>query len=228
MAANKVTTLHQDYKAEGFNFNKAFIQKEQLWEGAWQGKQISWYYNKFPFAHHHGLLVPQREKQQAQYLSEANHEFVWRLLDDCADSFSGLGLGYNSLGAFASVNHLHFQWFIEPEGLPVMSSRWQHNGGSLEYPLPCYRYTDPQQAWQTIKTWHEASIPYNLIYSGGSVYAFPRCIQSLITHSDWTSGFSWIETAGEMVIQNATAFEELNARDIEDEMYKLKLPNREL
>jgi len=221
MAGKTEVSLYQDYSTDSFNFNKPFIQKECLWEGPWQGKQLSWYYNKFPFARYHGLLVPERDRQQPQYLTRSAHELIWQLLEGCAEHFHGLGVGYNSLGAFASVNHLHFQWFLEAEGLAVMSPQWRHNGGSVAYPLACYRYADPQQAWQAISAWHQQAIPYNLIYTANSLYAMPRRIQSQITHQDWTSGFSWSEAGGEIVVQNAASFAELSAGDIEEEMGKL-------
>ena len=132
MAGKSEISLHQDFDAESFNFNKAFIQKERLWEGTWQGKQLSWYYNKFPFARYHGLLVHERDRQQPQYLTRSAHEFIWQLLEGCAEHFHGLGVGYNSLAAFASVNHLHFQWFLEPEGLAVMSAQWWPAGISTD------------------------------------------------------------------------------------------------
>lgn len=226
MATQKLTSLQQPFDDKRFNFNKPFLQKERLWEGKWDGTTLSWYYNKFPFARYHGLLVPEREQGHSQYLTEALHQFIWNLVQQCATSMTGLGAGYNSLGAFASVNHLHFQWFIEPGGLPIMSGQWQHNGGNVTYPLNCYRFTDVQSAWRQIMEWHAQSVAYNLIYTKGAVYAIARSIQSQIAHKDWTSGFSWIETAGEMVIQNADDFTMLTEADIESEMAKLRLAVR--
>lgn len=228
MAAQPVATLQQAYDAAGFNFNKAFIQKERLWEGEWYGRQLAWYYNKFPFVRYHGLLVLARQAQQPQYLTAAAHDVIWQLVTECGESFPDLGIGYNSLGAFASVNHLHFQWFLEPAGLPIMSRHWQHNGGSQPYPLSCYHETNPQQAWQRISSWHAQGVPYNLVYSPQGLYALPRQRQGDISHQDWTSGFSWIETAGHMLVQSATAFAQLSASEIEMEMAKLSLSIKEL
>ena len=108
-----------------------------------------------------------------------------------------------------------------------MASQWRHNGGNLDYPLTCYRYAEPRQAWLAINAWHEQSIPYNLIYVPGALYAMPRQLQSQIMHSDWTTGFSWIETGGEIIVQDATAFVELGVSDIEQEMHKLNISTQQ-
>lgn len=228
MAAKKDISLQQEFDPSGFHFNRGFMQKERLWEGEWLGKAVSWYYNKFPFARYHGLLVPEKSQQHPQYLTSDMHNYIWRLVEASAAVLPGLGLAYNSLGAFASVNHLHFQWFIEPNGLPIMSPHWRHNGGSKDYPLACYKYKDAKAAWHGINRCHDQSISYNLIYNTSGLYLCPRLIQSQITHHGWTSGFSWIELAGEIVMQNVAAFTELGAGDIEQEMKKLRLNGSEL
>lgn len=223
MAGKTQASIYQPFNEAGFNFNKPFLQKERLWEGSWQGQPFAWYFNKFPFAPYHGLIVPARLQQQAQYLTTSAHEFIWQFVGECGAAIPGLGLAYNSLGAFASVNHLHFQWFLDPAGLPVMSSQWQHHGGKQDYPLSCYYYTDQQAAWQAIDAWYQQGIPFNLIYVPGAVYVLPRRLQSQIQHEDWTSGFSWIETGGEMIVQTADAFARLTRDDIEQEMRKLNI-----
>jgi len=102
-----------------------------------------------------------------------------------------------------------------------MSLKWHHNGSVGKYAIDCFCYSSMGEAWQAIKRWHEQSIPYNLVYVAGSVYAFPRQGQNSIRHSNWTSGFSWVEAAGEMVIQDQTSFITLGETDIEDELRKI-------
>ena len=59
--------------------------------------------NVSPIMENHSILVPYIESNLPQMLSPELIELVMQL--DCQD---GLKLLYNSLGANASVNHLHF------------------------------------------------------------------------------------------------------------------------
>ena len=126
--------LHAPFDEAGFHFNKGFMQKEAFWAGELCGRHATLYYNKYPFVDFHGLLVPERESCLSQYLTEAHHFYLWEVSAALAQNLPGVGFGYNSLGAFASVNHLHFQMFIKPQGFPVMAPKWKHNGGILPYP----------------------------------------------------------------------------------------------
>src|SRR4030042_408099 len=85
------------------------------------GVEISLIFNRYPFAPYHFLWVPNRkiENKHNQYLDpdEDGHliEAAWDFVTN-----SGLGGGirlcYNSNGAHASVNHLHFQGFFLTQG----------------------------------------------------------------------------------------------------------------
>ena len=140
----KFESLLRPFDPAGFHFNKSFLAKEILWEGELAGKPARLLYNKFPFARLHGLLVPEPVRELPQYLTPELHGWAWDL---CAESgVPGLCLGYNSLGAGASVNHLHFQSFVPASPLPMLDGRFAHNGGTQPYPLPCQRFTDPAES----------------------------------------------------------------------------------
>ena len=130
---------------------------------------------------------------------------------------------YNSLGAFASVNHLHFQMFVKPDGFPVMARQWRHNGGETPYPATCLAFTDPKSAWEGIHQLHERETPYNLLYSAGCLYLFPRRKQGTYPQPPWTSGFTWHELAGSMITFNRDDYQRLDEATIRQELSLLDL-----
>jgi len=215
--------LHAPFDEAGFHFNKGFMQKEAFWAGELCGRHATLYYNKYPFVDFHGLLVPERESCLSQYLTEAHHFYLWEVSAALAQNLPGVGFGYNSLGAFASVNHLHFQMFIKPQGFPVMAPKWKHNGGILPYPTKCAAFADPRAAWSYLHQLHECETPYNLLYSAGRLYVFPRRKQGTYPQPAWTSGFTWHELAGGIITFNREDYQRLDAAAIETELAALAL-----
>ncbi|MDO8890252.1 MAG: hypothetical protein Q8N54_08625 [Sulfurimicrobium sp.] len=210
--------LRAPFDEAGFHFNKGFMQKEAFWAGELLGRHATLYYNKYPFVDFHGLLVPERDSCLPQYLTEAHHFYLWEATAALAQTLDGVGFGYNSLGAFASVNHLHFQMFIKPEGFAVMAPTWRHNGGEMPYPATCLAFADPKSAWAGIHRLHESETPYNLLYSSGRMYLFPRRKQGTCPQPAWTSGFTWHELAGGIVVFNREDYDRLDAPSIEHEL----------
>ncbi|VAW60927.1 hypothetical protein MNBD_GAMMA10-2282 [hydrothermal vent metagenome] len=202
------------YIATEFNFNKPFMSRECFCSGKYLGRQLDLFYNKYPFADLHGLLVPDREACLPQFLPEEMHQYIWQVSEQLAQSIDGVGIGYNSYGAYASVNHLHFQMFIEPQGLPVSHGRWQHNGGETAYPLKLIKSTDSRQAWAFIEQLHAEKQPYNLLYMPGEVYIMPRQCQASVEVPDWSSGFTWYELSGAMLCSNQPDYSALRAENI--------------
>ncbi len=100
-------------------------------------------YNKFPFAPWHLLVVPEPEQTLPQFLTQTHHARMMALVTEQADALPGLGMAFNSLGAYASINQLHFQGFVREAPFPVELPRWRHNGGEDEYPLECWHYGFP-------------------------------------------------------------------------------------
>lgn len=214
-------TLHTPFDEAGFHFNKPFMQKEAFWAGKLCGRHATLYYNKYPFADFHCLLVPERESCLSQFLTEAHHFYLWQATLDLSRTLDGVGFGYNSLGAFASVNHLHFQMFIKPAGLPVMRADWRHNGGNVSYPVHCSKFDSAAAAWNFLSELHENNTPYNLLYSKGTLYVFPRKKQGCYLQPDWTSGFAWLEMAGGMITFNRESYLNLDDASISQELSKL-------
>jgi hypothetical protein len=202
--------LQMSFDASGFHFNKPFMLKEAFWEGSLSGRAATLFYNKYPFVDFHGLLVPERERCLPQYLTEEYHHYIWLATLDLSRTLAGVGFGYNSLGAFASVNHLHFQMFVKANGFPVMLEAWQHNGGATPYPSLCARFDSASAAWLYLQDLHLRETPYNLLYSKDQLFVFPRKKQGCYAQPEWTSGFTWHELAGGMITFNRESFTNLD------------------
>jgi len=199
-----------------FHFNKPFMQKEAFWRGVLAGREATLYYNKYPFADFHTLLVPERERRLPQFHTAEHHAWLWELAGELGAALKGIGIGYNAFGAFASVNHLHFQLFLKPGGFPVAADRWRHNGGGEDYPAACAAFGERDEAWRCIRGLHEREVPYNLLYQPGRLYVFPRRKQGTYSQPAWTSGFTWHELAGGMIAFNRQDYEALNGDSIQE------------
>lgn len=79
---------------------EVLVSQMQLW---WV-KQVS------PIEYGHVLLVPKIVDQIPQQIDTDSLELALNMAVEARNPF--FRLGYNSLGAFATINHLHFQvWF---------------------------------------------------------------------------------------------------------------------
>ncbi len=211
-------SLLRPFDPAGFHFNKAFLAREILWEGELAGRPLRMLYNKFPFARLHGLLVPAPSSQTPQYLSPELHQWAW---DICAQSgVPGFCLGYNSYGAGASVNHLHFQSFVEASPLPLQDPRFVHNGGSEPYPVPCRRFGDAESAWLQLDRLHQRNLPYNLVYSRDCLHLIARVPQDSARLSDAIRSSGWSEMAGALTLFSRDAFEDMRAETFAADLAK--------
>ncbi len=208
-------TNHLPYCSEGFNFNKPFMDKEIFWSGRLAGTEVDLYYNKYPFTQGHGLLVPERRKENPQLLTETYHHYLCNIANTLTETLPGCGFGYNSYGAYASVNHLHFQMFLRNTPFPIELPQWQHSGGEFPYPARCHRTSQPAEAWQWIEQCHQHQTPYNLLYIGEYCYLLPRIRQGSDTPPHWSSGFSWHEMAGGILTSSRSGFGEVSADVVE-------------
>ena len=224
MSQAAVTCLDKPFDPEGFHFNWPFLRKEVFWEGELAGAPVRLLYNKFPFAELHGLLVAQPSACRPQSLTQDDHALVWEIALDLGRHLPGLGFGYNAYGAYASVNHLHFQMFMRSSGrYPIESPRWRHNAGNEPYPLPVQRHTDGRSAWLAVRQLHAAGHAYNLLYRPGCMYVVQRAIQGSYAQSDWTGGFAWSELVGAITTFDVDDFERLTEEDIDAEFGRLAI-----
>lgn len=221
MTSQAVRGIYTDFDPIGFNFSKPFLKKEILWRGLLNNRDVDLFYNKFPFAELHCLLVPEPRSHKPQFLEHVDHCYVWELAETLGRSIGHVGFGYNSYGALASVNHLHFQMFVRKAELPVEDQNWRHNGGNRDYPLPCLRFDSMQEAWQQLDALHERETSYNLVYLPGHMYCLPRRQQGTYSPAKWTGGFAWHEMAGCATTFSHDDFEALTEAQVTNELAML-------
>jgi diadenosine tetraphosphate (Ap4A) HIT family hydrolase len=223
ISKNIIEGIHLEFNHNGFHFNKPFLQKECFWSGVKNGKKLEIFYNKFPFARFHSLIVPEKEACHPQYLSLEYHKYIWQITENMEHELPGIGVAYNSYGAFSSINHLHFHLFIKEHPLPVMNPFWHHNGGNTPYPIQCKVFQSIKQSWAFIEQLHNEQQSYNLIYVPGKIYCLPRKHQGSYPDATWSSGFAWYEVSGGFTTFNHTQFMELNTQQLEMELSHLNL-----
>ena len=210
--------ISQPFDDQRFNFNRPFLQPEIMWQGEWSGHDFTVLYNKFPFAPWHLLIVPDAEAQRPQYLDMRTHAMMWELVCAQQHAMQGFGIGYNSLGAGASVNHLHFQGFLRSGPLPVESTHWRHCGGREDYPLKCQATDSVQQAWQMIDQFHQHNQPFNLLYRTDVCYLLPRRPQGSVAAESWAQGIAWYESCGAFTLADQSLFTKLSQQQITQQL----------
>jgi ATP adenylyltransferase/5',5'''-P-1,P-4-tetraphosphate phosphorylase II len=216
VSSEVIDSIRQPFDENRFNFNKPFLQPEILWQGRWNQTQLRVLYNKFPFAPCHLIIVPDPDMQMPQYLTADYHHTMWNLIEQQQFTLPGFGAGYNSLGACASVNQLHFQSFVRAELLPIERQHWKHNGGGVDYPMHCYVSGSVRDSWAMIDECHNNNQPYNLLYRPGCCYVIPRKMQGSESVSPRGRGAGWIEECGVFNVSDKAELETLGAEEIDN------------
>ena len=168
-------------------------------------------------------MVPERGSCRPQYLVQDDLLYLWWVALLLGETLPDVGFGYNSYGANASINHLHFHMFVRNKPLPLLREEWVHNGGDKEYPVGCRRFTSPQDAWTFISGLHRQNISYNLVVVPGYIYCLPRRRQGSYCHAEWHSGYAWYEMAGGVMTVRQQDYEALNSDLITRELELLML-----
>lgn len=176
------------------------LQKESFAKIETAGKPVLVFYNKYCFNLFHALLFPDIERCLPQYLTREYHEWAWNTAVETVEFIPEFSMGYNSLGAFASQNHLHFQPALCE--YPVTKEIWKNNNynGSCYYPASVAVFTNFQDSWEWIEKANKTNTAYNLLYAKGKIYCFARKMQGSYNHEAWTSGFAFAEMSGWIVI----------------------------
>ncbi len=187
---------------------------------------VDFVFNRYPFAPYHFLWVPNRkngghnqylDSDKDGYLIEAAWDFVTK------QGFGkGVRLCYNSNGAHASVNHLHFQGFFltrdwEP---PFEEIARKHDGSSST--IDCYfsgtRWISGSDGAEGLKDFIKEmnykyaegeKIAFNLCMTPEGIACFPRKHQGdeeyfkLLRESPFTTGYAFFEMLGEIISPTA-------------------------
>ena len=202
-------SIIQPFDGSKFHFNKPFLKPEILWEGRYKGVSSRVLFNKFPFSEYHLLIVLSPEKNRSQLLTWADHQYVFSLTDELAQVFPGFGIGFNSLAAGASVNHLHFQGFVRQRSFAIEAGHWLHNDGETDYPLTVKCFSGAESSWGYLQQLISEDKAFNCLYRGGKCYVVPRRFQGSVILPEWLAGAGWIDVAGAVTVSESETFERL-------------------
>ncbi len=216
-------SIKQPYDEARFHFNKPFLKPEILWEGDYKGLRSRVLFNKFPFSDYHLLIVVSPESHSSQLLTQEMHQYAFSLVAEMADVFPGFGIGFNSLAAGASVNHLHFQGFIREQDFSIEKDCWSFNAGAVDYPLTVKRFSDAEMSWHYIEELIEQDVAFNCLYRNGACYVVPREYQGTVALPDWLSGAGWLDVAGSITVSDEDTFQALEAELVTDALALLSL-----
>ncbi len=207
-------TIKQPYDETKFHFNKPFLQPEILWQGLHEKLNILVLFNKFPFCDYHLLIVVSPEKNRSQLLTQEMHQCAFSLTAEMMEVLPGFGIGFNSLAAGASVNHMHFQGFIREQVFAIEENHWQHNGGDIDYPLDVIRFVDMRSSWDYISRLIEDDRAFNCLYRNNSCYVVPRKYQGTGELPDWLAGAGWLDAAGVITVSDEAVFHSIDERSV--------------
>ncbi|HEB54762.1 MAG TPA: hypothetical protein ENI98_00370 [Gammaproteobacteria bacterium] len=221
-----LNSIIQPFDKNRFHFNKPFLRPEILWQGEHKGVALRVLYNKFPFAPYHLLIAIMPEDEVPQVLAREQHDYIFSLAAEASQAFPGFAIGYNSLAAGASVNHLHFQGFIRKQPLAIEEKVREHNGGALDYPLRVRRFSAPAASWEYIGQLTAQDTAFNCLYRSGNCYVVPRKYQGAVALPDWLDGAGWLDVAGGITVSDRKTFDALDDQSIARALGMLKLSVR--
>lgn len=158
-----------------------------------------------------------------QLLTAKTHQLIWNLIEQEQSAIPGLAAGYNSMGACASVNHLHFQGFVQTQRLPIEDDRWLHNGGNENYPMMCEVYNSMQQSFERIDAFNRQEQAYNILYRPDCCYLLPRQMQGSKQVNQRVQGAGWIEECGVFSISDWRNMQALSAEMLHDDLRSLSI-----
>ncbi len=216
----KISNTFQKFNSQDFNFNK--IKNPPIWQGTLLKRNMSLYYNKFPYKDLQSILVLDPQLNKEQFLTESDHVYIWNLCLELKHLYN-LYIGYNSLGAFASINHLHFHLVVGIEELTIVQNKWSHNSGAVKYPATVYVFETAAKAWDLIKQMNSQNVPYNLLYMPGKIYIYPKKFQGTYEDPLWSTGLGWYELSGNFIIYDEKEIDLLTDQVISQSLEKASL-----
>lgn len=208
-----------------------------LFEERVGGRTLAFHVNYAPVLRHHFLLIPDPGARLPQVLDERAFEAAFDALE--LSAAPELYLGFNSLGCWASINHLHFQGVYYPEGRMGVSRMPRRVLGEgpdcrlervLEYPLGCGvlsgggRAALARTAAALVRRLLRANVAHTLLVTHGEVYVFPRGRGRgrLVP-----TGAGFFESGGEIFVGEPALYERVTEGELRDELEACALPAEE-
>lgn len=239
----KMDSVKERYDESKFQFNKA-REEEVIVDVTLDGVRCDVLVNTNPFMRGHILITPERERGHNQYFRGETAKVMLEMLRT-ADRKS-FKIAYNSVGAFASINHLHIQ-AMEYQGLggkmPVEREEREllfEESGVLVSTLPGWlvrtlvlesadKKSLNDQLLRLIRTLHTTNTPFNIMgtYDGGiyTIYVYPRKFQSSKLYG---TGVAYMELSGEMALVDSDKdFRKIEEKELQNAIMKEGLDEEE-
>jgi len=216
--------LNIEFNKKGFHYGYPECDPEKF-TSIQCGNDVSvdFLFNRYPFIPYHFLWIPDRKEGHNQFLDTTNeydNEIIKEALSYVMESTeNSIRLCYNSMGAHASVNSLHFQGFILTEKLipPFERLIQKHiNNGNKSGDVNCYfkgtKWFNSSDSFTGLTDFiamqNKVNKPYNLYITPFGVACFPRKPQDderyfeLIENASFTTGFAFMELLGCIICPN--------------------------
>ncbi|KAH8302505.1 hypothetical protein KR044_007561 [Drosophila immigrans] len=133
-APQTIDNLNPTFKPTQFNFNKVDAMEVMLTIDDLKDKcEVQMIINKSPLTKFHSLICPNVTHNLVQRVTPASLGFCINFLRNIDDP--QMRMGYNSPGALASVNHLHFHLLSMPQDLYIDNVNLQEIAGGYAYRL---------------------------------------------------------------------------------------------
>ncbi|KAI4988687.1 hypothetical protein ZWY2020_035927 [Hordeum vulgare] len=207
----RVDNVLQPFDSSKFNFTKVG-QEEVLFKFENSGTDDSYFLrsaaitvvdrapnvvaiNVSPIEYGHVLLIPRVLDHLSQMIDQESFLLALHMAAEAASPY--FRLGYNSLGAFATINHLHFQAYYLTVPFPVEKAATQRislpEGGMksgvkvsklMNYPVRGLVFeegntlNDLANVVSSACIWlQDNNVPYNVLISdsGRKIFLFPQC-----------------------------------------------------
>lgn len=230
-----IHSLSQPFDKTKFNFMKA-SSNEILLTLINGNEEHVFLVNVSPIARYHILFCPSMGSRLPQTITLDSLELVVKMMFASQDR--DLRIGFNSLCAFASVNHLHYHLLFEKRTLYIEQVKWNHLKGPVyfkeDYPVPAFccnikKLSETINAYILIKYLVDKSIAHNVLITnrksqetGVHVIIWPRKkTEGAKQFTDFNVAIC--ELSGWIPIYDEETYRTITAEQIEDELKKWKL-----
>lgn len=129
-----IESLNPTFKHKMFNFNNVRESEVLMTINDCLGSpEVQMIINKSPLTQYHSLICPEVEKNHVQRINRDILAFCITFMRNIDDQ--NIRMGYNSPGALASVNHLHFHLLLFPQDLYIDKVPLEKLAGDSVYRL---------------------------------------------------------------------------------------------
>ncbi|XP_046970940.1 GDP-D-glucose phosphorylase 1 [Vanessa cardui] len=240
----QINDICQPFDEKRFNFTK--VSKEEIiftFKENDEGDNHAVLVNISPISKYHSLLCTSINKCLPQVITKESLKLAIDLMLLTQDRT--LRIGFNSLCAFASVNHLHYHLFIEEQSLYVENAYCKKIKGPLfkfddSYPVPAFCFEVIQGSEKVDEIFIlldyllKKSIAHNVMMTrGGAIEASGEVVRVLVWPRKSSMGAKQLvafnvavcELSGWFPIYDSEEYENLQEENLINELRKWKIDN---